>query len=37
MARPQRHHLCKPGAGKWLDRLAGTVFIALGVKLIGSR
>jgi len=27
----------KPGAGKWLDRLAGTVFIALGVKLIGSR
>jgi len=27
----------KPGAGKWLDRLAGTVFIALGVKLIVSR
>ncbi|MFC5513821.1 LysE family translocator [Massilia jejuensis] len=26
-----------PGAGKWLDRLAGTVFIALGVKLIVSR
>ena len=27
----------KPGAGKWLDRLAGAVFIALGVKLIVSR
>ena len=27
----------KPGAGTWLDRLAGTVFIALGVKLIVSR
>jgi threonine/homoserine/homoserine lactone efflux protein len=27
----------KPGAGKWLDRLAGTVFIALGLKLIVSR
>ncbi|MGJ9419945.1 LysE family translocator [Massilia sp. CMS3.1] len=27
----------KPGAGKWLDRLAGTVFIALGAKLILSR
>lgn len=27
----------KPGAGKWLDRIAGTVFIALGVKLIVSR
>ena len=27
----------KPGAGKWLDRLAGGVFIALGVKLIVSR
>jgi threonine/homoserine/homoserine lactone efflux protein len=27
----------KPGAGKWLDRLAGTVFIALGVKLMVSR
>jgi threonine/homoserine/homoserine lactone efflux protein len=27
----------KPGAGKWLDRVAGTVFIALGVKLIVSR
>mgnify|MGYP003875426391 FL=1 len=27
----------KPGAGKWLDRLAGTVFVALGVKLIVSR
>ena len=27
----------RPGAGKWLDRLAGTVFIALGVKLIVSR
>jgi threonine/homoserine/homoserine lactone efflux protein len=24
----------KPGAGKWLDRLAGTVFVALGIKLI---
>ena len=27
----------KPGAGKWLDRIAGTVFIALGLKLIVSR
>jgi len=27
----------KPGAGKWLDRLAGTVFVALGIKLIASR
>ena len=27
----------KPGAGKWLDRAAGGVFIALGVKLIVSR
>jgi threonine/homoserine/homoserine lactone efflux protein len=27
----------QPGAGKWLDRLAGGVFIALGVKLIVSR
>ena len=27
----------KPGAGKWLDRIAGTVFVALGVKLIVSR
>jgi threonine/homoserine/homoserine lactone efflux protein len=27
----------KPGAGKWLDRLAGTVFIALGAKLMVSR
>ena len=27
----------KPGAGKWLDRLAGTVFVALGVKLIVAR
>ncbi|MFC4929822.1 LysE family translocator [Massilia sp. GCM10023247] len=27
----------KPGAGKWLDRAAGGVFIALGVKLIASR
>ncbi|MFC5461850.1 LysE family translocator [Massilia niabensis] len=27
----------KPDAGKWLDRLAGGVFIALGVKLIVSR
>ena len=27
----------KPGAGKWLDRVAGTVFVALGVKLIVSR
>jgi threonine/homoserine/homoserine lactone efflux protein len=27
----------KPGAGKWLDRAAGAVFIALGVKLIVSR
>ncbi|QNA89922.1 LysE family translocator [Massilia sp. Dwa41.01b] len=27
----------QPGAGKWLDRLAGTVFIGLGAKLILSR
>jgi threonine/homoserine/homoserine lactone efflux protein len=27
----------RPGAGKWLDRVAGGVFIALGVKLIVSR
>ena len=27
----------KPGAGKWLDRIAGTVFVALGVKLIVAR
>jgi threonine/homoserine/homoserine lactone efflux protein len=27
----------RPGADKWLDRLAGGVFIALGVKLILSR
>lgn len=27
----------KPGAGKWLDRIAGTVFIALGLKLIVAR
>ena len=27
----------KPGAGKWLDQLAGGVFVALGVKLIVSR
>lgn len=27
----------RPSAGLWLDRLAGTVFIALGAKLIASR
>lgn len=27
----------KPGAGKWLDRIAGTVFVALGLKLIVAR
>ncbi|HBF49994.1 MAG TPA: lysine transporter LysE [Massilia sp.] len=27
----------KPGAGKWLDRIAGTVFVALGIKLIVAR
>jgi len=27
----------KPGAGKWLDRIAGTVFIGLGLKLIVAR
>lgn len=26
-----------PGAGKWLDRIAGTVFIALGVRLLAAR
>ncbi len=27
----------KPQVGKWLDRLAGTVFIALGVRMIAVR
>ena len=27
----------KPQVGKWLDRLAGTVFIALGVRMIVAR
>jgi threonine/homoserine/homoserine lactone efflux protein len=27
----------KPQAGMWLDRLAGTIFIALGVKLLVAR
>ena len=27
----------KPGAGKWLDRIAGTVFVVLGIKLIVAR
>ena len=27
----------KPGAGKWLDRIAGAVFVGLGIKLIVSR
>lgn len=27
----------KPGAGKWLDRIAGTVFVVLGLKLIVAR
>lgn len=26
-----------PGAGKWLDRIAGTVFVGLGIKLIVAR
>ncbi|HEY0821304.1 MAG TPA: LysE family translocator [Rhizobacter sp.] len=27
----------KPSVGKWLDRLAGTVFIALGLRMVASR
>lgn len=27
----------KPSAGLWLDRLAGVVFVALGVRMIVSR
>ena len=27
----------KPQVGKWLDRLAGTVFIVLGVRMIAVR
>jgi threonine/homoserine/homoserine lactone efflux protein len=27
----------RPSVGQWLDRLAGTVFIALGVRMIASR
>jgi len=27
----------RPSAGQWLDRLAGTVFIGLGVRMIASR
>jgi threonine/homoserine/homoserine lactone efflux protein len=27
----------KPSVGKWLDRLTGTVFIALGIRMITSR
>jgi threonine/homoserine/homoserine lactone efflux protein len=28
---------CHPRAGLWLDRSAGTIFVALGMRLIGSR
>jgi threonine/homoserine/homoserine lactone efflux protein len=27
----------RPKAGQWLDRIAGTIFIALGLRLIVSR
>ncbi|MFG6490343.1 LysE family translocator [Roseateles sp. BYS78W] len=27
----------RPGVGRWLDRLAGTVFIGLGVRMIAAR
>ncbi len=27
----------RPGVGRWLDRVAGTVFVALGLRLIVSR
>lgn len=27
----------RPGAGSWLDRIAGTVFVALGIRLIALR
>ncbi len=27
----------RPGAGRWLDRLAGTVFIGLGLRMIAAR
>ena len=27
----------RPSAGRWLDRLAGTVFVGLGVRMIASR
>ena len=27
----------RPNAGRWLDRLAGTVFIGLGVRMIAAR
>lgn len=27
----------RPGAGAWLDRIAGVVFIGLGLRIIGSR
>lgn len=27
----------RPGAGRWLDRLAGTVFIALGLRMLAAR
>ena len=27
----------RPSAGRWLDRLAGTVFIGLGVRMITAR
>jgi len=27
----------RPTAGQWLDRLAGTVFIGLGLRMMASR
>ena len=27
----------RPRAGQWLDRLAGTIFVALGLRLIVTR
>jgi threonine/homoserine/homoserine lactone efflux protein len=27
----------RPGAGKWLDRLAGTVFVGLGLRMVTTR
>ena len=27
----------RPGAGRWLDRVAGTVFVGLGVRMVATR